>query len=56
MNIIRKIIAVFEDLYNHSSNIRFCCYLQNKGIKLGGGIRLDHIPHLLISPVLHSLL
>lgn len=37
MNIIRKIIAVFEDLYNHSSNIRFCCYLKNKGIKLGGG-------------------
>ena len=37
MNIIRKIISVFEDLYNHSSNSRFCSYLQNKGIKMGGG-------------------
>ena len=37
MNIIRKIISVFEELYNQSSNSRFCSYLQNKGIKMGGG-------------------
>ena len=36
MNIIRKLISVFEDLYNHSSNSRFCRYLLKKGIKMGG--------------------
>lgn len=36
MNIIRKLISVFEDLYNHSSNSRFCSYLLKKGIRMGG--------------------
>ena len=31
MNIIRKLISVFEDLYNHSSNSRFCRCLLKKG-------------------------
>ena len=57
MNIIRKLISVFEDLYNHSSNSRFCRYLLKKGIKMGGGkILFDRILQLLILLVLRLLL
>lgn len=56
MNIIRKLISVFEDLYNHSSNSRFCRYLLKKGIKMGGKILFDRILQLLILLVLRLLL
>lgn len=34
---IGKIIRFCEELYVRSSNFRFCTYLRDKGIKIGGG-------------------